>query len=105
MNILYKRISINLASCRKAAHLSPEELAAKTNLSPSKILGIEAEKGELSISDLLKISEALGISITCLVDDPAFLAIPEDIRNWLLRDATVHDFEQLRVYIHAFPIE
>ena len=67
MENLRKRIACNLRQQRAKQKISQEKLAELTGISQQFICSIETEKTNPSIEVMLKISEALGVTLNDLV--------------------------------------
>ncbi len=64
----YCDIAKNIEKARKGKGWTQKELAKKTGITESYISNIECVKTRLKLIDLEKISNALGVSIDCLID-------------------------------------
>jgi transcriptional regulator with XRE-family HTH domain len=68
LEINYKRLGATIKEARKLKQMTQEELAEKTNLSPTHISNIETGKAKVSLVALLSISNELGYSIDNFLD-------------------------------------
>jgi transcriptional regulator with XRE-family HTH domain len=67
-------IARKLHAARSAAHLSLDELAARSGVSKGTLVSLEQGRGNPSVAVLCQVAAALGISLSALVDfaaDPA----------------------------------
>lgn len=86
MSIDWKELTINerIKRCRRMANLRQEDLAAKLDIKPSTYSQKE-RSGEISAVLLLKIAEALGVSVEFLltgeekVDDTSAVEVDESV--------------------------
>jgi transcriptional regulator with XRE-family HTH domain len=62
------QLANRIRSIREAHHLTQSEVAFKCNISPSAYGQIERKASKCSFETLLKISDALGVSVSFLVD-------------------------------------
>lgn len=67
MEVDFKKVGDKIRKARKAKKLTQENLAEQTNLSVTHISAIENADSKFSVDALVKISEALNISIDWLL--------------------------------------
>ena len=65
---ILKKLARQIIKYRKERELTQEELSAKTGISRSSIAMIETAQRDLTISKLSKISKALNITLSELLD-------------------------------------
>ena len=66
--LILKKLAKQILKFRKELDITQEELALKTGISRSTIAMIETAKRDVTISKLAKISKALKISVSDLVN-------------------------------------
>ena len=66
--LILKKLAKQIIKYRKERELTQEELSAKTGISRSSIAMIETAQRDLTISKLSKISKALNITLSELLD-------------------------------------
>lgn len=69
MELDYEEIGRNLSYFRKKRHLKQAELAERVNVTAQHISHIECAKAKLSLTLIIRISEALDVSIYDLLGD------------------------------------
>ena len=83
MNLV--EVGSRIKRSRKTRHLTQESLAEKINVSPHYIYEIERGSNMMSLSILMKISQALCVSTDFLLfGEQSFTELPEDKLSFLL---------------------
>lgn len=106
MNV--KTLGMQIRFLRKKAGYTQEALAEAADLSPTYLSQIECGKKKVSLNALIRLSEALGVTVDCLLSGNQGLApseVPPEIQRLFssLSDQERHLLlETLTAFKHAF---
>jgi transcriptional regulator with XRE-family HTH domain len=85
---LYRQFAANLVQLREAAGLSPEELASRARIDPTRMGGLEGGHGPVKLGTLIDLAGALGVTLDDFLDGiiwdpavPAFVVRPEEVNG------------------------